>query len=312
MKRIIAFSLLVILPQLQAMDDRFDYTPGHRLDTFKEVIDYNDDECDDIFTPCDKFTKYEGKLITKNPMNGERYESSFFYYQTEKKGTRPLVVVLPPLGGVTVVDTEVAEYLANKGYHVLIAMNPENLADLSRPVDDIDGFLIRTTVSIRHLLDWAGNREEVDGSQVAGFGASLGGIRLLMLAGTDERVKASVVYVAAGNLPEVLTNSQQEIIKGYREHQMKKLGLSNAQEYLDLLQANIFVDPLQNVHNFDPDSVYMKISNKDKTVPTVNQWETKRAIGTSNYNETDSGHVQTVASALFETNKIYKFIKSRL
>lgn len=299
-QRILCFILFFISPFAWSTDDRFDYNPGFELASFKQVDTDRD------------YTKYEGKLITENPMDTtEDYHSKFHYYETTKQGQHPLIIILPPIGGVNTVDKSIASYMANRGHNVLIALTPEDIADVKRPVDDIDGFLIRTTVSVRHLIDFALERPKVDASRIGGFGASLGGIRLLTLIGVDERISASVVYVGAGNIPEILANSEQDIIKNYREHKMKELNLRDREEYLDLMRANSTVEPLHNVHNFEADNVYMKISNKDTSVPTVNQWETQNAIGTQNYRETDRGHVQAIVAALFERSRIYKFYQSK-
>lgn len=295
----VCFALLFISSLAWGMDERFDYEPGYEIGRFEE--DKKDRD----------YTRYKGHIITANPITGEDYKSSFHYYETTEEGQHPLVLILPPIGGVNTVDKSIASYLANRGINVLIALTPENIADLNRPVDDIDGFLIRTTVSMRHLIDFATDREKVDGTRIGGFGASLGGIRLLTLIGVDDRISSSMLYVAAGNIVEVMANSEQDIIKNYREAKMKEHQLETREEYLDLLRANSTIEPLDNVHNFDPDSVYMKISNKDTSVPTKYQWETQQAIGTDNIKETNSSHVGAVIGALFERGRIYKFLKSK-
>lgn len=298
--RLLCLIVLVYASFASAMDDRFDYEPGFELHDFREVKTDKD------------YTKYEGSLITANPLDSEEeYFSEFHYYETTEEGEHPLVLILPPIGGVNTVDKSIASYLANRGVNVLIALTPEDIADVNRPITDIDGFLIRTTVSVRHLIDFATERPAVDPARIGGFGASLGGIRLLTLIGVDERVSSSVIYVGAGNIPEVLANSEQDIIQNYREHKMKELGIDSREEYLDLLKANSTVEPLDNVHNFEADNVFMKISNKDKSVPTVNQWETQEVIGTQNYKATNSGHVGAVIGALFERGRIYRFLKSK-
>lgn len=296
---VVCFTLLFISSLAWGMDERFDYEPGYHVARFKEKKKEK------------KYTRYEGEIISANPLSEEDYKSGFIYYETVKDGQHPLVLVLPPIGGVNAVDKSIASYLANRGINVLIALTPENIAELERPVEDIDGFLIRTTVSLRHLIDFATDRNKVDADRISGFGASLGGIRLLTLIGVDDRISSSVLYVAAGNIAEIMANSDQDIIKDYREAKMKEYQLETREEYLDLLVANSNIEPLDNVNNFDPSSVFMKISNKDKAVPTKNQLETLKAIGTNNFKKTNSGHVAAVIGALFDRGKIYNFLKSK-
>lgn len=309
------FTLIAIFasPVLsQAFDPRFEYDPNYSIKKIKQT---SRNTCLPGQRPsrrnkCKYFRKYDAELSAINPMTGGDYSIPFELYKTNKEGQNPVVLLIPPLGGITRVDTDIAVYLANKGVNTIIAVNPEDIADVKRPVDDIDGFLIRTTISMRILLDFAEEQSFIDSNKVGAFGASLGGIRLLTLLGVDDRVDASVVYVGAGNIPEVLAHSEQDVIQNYREHKLKELQITQ-EEYLDLLSQVVTVDPLNQVHYIDPENVFLKISNKDKSVPTVNQWETQKAIGTQHYKTTGHGHVRAVVDAMFYKSDIYSFLKNR-
>lgn len=311
-------SLLILLAllstsELFAQDPRFEYDPQYAIKKFKQT---SRNTCRRYERPsrdnrCNYYRKFDAEILAINPMDESNYVIPFHFYKTNKPGTNPLMMIIPPLGGMTRVDKDLASYFANKGNNVIIAINPENIADVNRPVEDIDGFLIRTTVAMRILLDFAEDQKYIDTSKVGAFGASLGGIRLLTLIGVDDRIDASVVYVGSGNIPEVLANSEQSVIKNYREYKMKELNLSDQSQYLDLLKQNVTVEPLDSTNYYDPENVFLKISNKDTSVPTVNQWETQKAIGTPWYKQTNNGHVRAVIDTMFFKSDIYNFIVTR-
>lgn len=296
-----------------AQDPRFDYDSQYSIKKFKQT---SRNTCLPGQRPtrnnrCKYYRKFEVELQSINPIDESDYVIPFHLYKTNERGSNPIVIIVPPLGGMTTVDKDLALFFVNKGINAIIAINPEDIADVKRPVEDIDGFLIRTTVSMRVLLDFAEDQSYIDTNKIGAFGASLGGIRLLTLIGVDDRIDASVIYVGSGNIPEVLGNSQQEVIKNYREHKIKELALADDQAYLDLLKQTITVEPLDNINYFDPENVFLKISTKDTSVPTKNQWQTQKAIGTKWYQTTSSNHVRTVIDAMFFKTDIYNFINKR-
>ena len=181
--------------------------------------------------PCKQYKKFEGNLVTKNVFDGSDYRIPFHLYRPTARGIRPLIIIIPSIDGVTVVEKDLAEDYSEKGYNVIVAVLPEDIADLSRPLSDINGFLLRTTISLRVLIDYAEDHPNIDTSKIGAFGASLGGIRLLILSGVDDRIDASVVYVGAGNIPEVLASSTIDQVKNYRNHIIKKRGFSGRDEY---------------------------------------------------------------------------------
>lgn len=309
------FALLTVLLTIDcfAQDPRFEYDPTYSIKKFTQTSRHTclPGERPTRNNKCKYYRKFEAELLTINPLDESDYVVPFHLYKTNARGSNPLIMIVPPLGGMTRVDKDLAIFFANKGINSIIAINPENIADVNRPVEDIDGFLIRTTVAMRLLMDFAEDQKYIDTTQIGAFGASLGGIRLLTLIGVDDRVDASVVYVGSGNVPEVLANSQQTVIKNYREYKMKELNIATDQEYLDLLQANVTIDPLNNISYFDPDNVFLKISNKDTSVPTVNQWETQKAINTPHYETTNNCHVRAVIDAMFFKTDMYNFITKR-
>lgn len=302
-----------------SQDSRFDYDSQYSIKRFNQT---SRNTCFPGEKPtrqnrCKYYRKYEAELLALNPLSGDGdggqadYVIPFHLYQTNAPGKNPLVLIVPPLGGMTTVDRDLAVFFAEKGINAIIAINPEDIADVNRPVEDIDGFLIRTTVSMRILLDFAEDQSYIDTNKLGAFGASLGGIRLITLLGVEDRIDASVVYVGSGNIPEVLADSQQTVIKNYREAKIKELGLADDKAYLDLLQQTLTVEPLDNTNYFDPENIFLKISNKDSSVPTKNQWETQKVIGTKHYKETDSNHVRAVIDAMFFKTDIYRFITTR-
>lgn len=258
-----------------------------------------------------KYDVYSGELESVNPTTGGPYSNKFYYFKTRKEGKNPLIFIFPVIMGITPVEKYMASYLAKKGNNVIIARLSEDVSDVRRPIDDIDGFLIRSTVSSRVLYDMAMEFPEVDSKRVGAIGSSLGGIRLLVLMGVDHRFKYGVTYVAGGNVPDILTHSEVEEIDAYRNHKMNELGLNSSIEYKRSLQKVVSIDPIYFTSRINKDNLKMTISKKDKGVPTRNQLEIWNRLGKPNVSFLSRNHVMSVITSFLRRKSILNFFNKK-
>lgn len=321
-RQLLCLSFLFSLFNSVYADDRFEYDPTYELIKWERQAGRTCSSKErrlmkqrEFFGDkgwfCRDYIQYKGVLESSNPLNFSPYHSQFQFFQTLEPGRNPLVFIIPVIDGVTLVEKNLAKWFAANGVNALIAENPEDISDVLRPVEDIDGFLIRTTVSLRVLLDFASELPFVDEQRFGAFGGSLGAIRLFTVMGVDERFGAGALFVGGGNIPEILSRSEVGIISKYREAKIQQLNLEGGQEYLDLLNSVVTVEPLDNAHNIDPTGVMMVLSSKDRSVPTKNQLEAMRAVPTDNLQVLPLGHVVSVISSLFYRKKILDFFNGR-
>lgn len=303
---LLVLSLLCLSTSLPAQSapkkdirDKFDYHPHQGIETF------------DLVTKDRRYHVFEATLKGINPIDGTPFPSSFIYYQSLKTGKRPLVLIQPVIRGITPVELGLAKFFASEGYHAFISKIPEDIADLERPISDFENFLLRATSALRSQLDYLTSRPEVDATKVAAIGSSLGGIRTAILLGVDERPKAAMIYVAGGDLPNVLATTDQEMLREYRNHRVRADGLSSLKEYENKIRAHLEVDPLVLAPYVERDRVRMVISQNDLTVPTSNQYLLWQALGKPQAQIVDAGHVGSVITSYFHRKKILQFFLKR-
>ena len=302
-------SLHAALPTQSSEDEAIMYSKL-QYQTYKKVIDIKKTSGDPLRIK--GFTNYDIHLEGVNPFNSQPYPIKIRYYKTNEKGPRPLVVILPPIWGVTPLDTLMAAYLANKGFHAMICELAEDATDLSRPISDVDNLLARATSGVRASLDYASTLPEIDMSKVGGFGASLGGIRLAILMGVDSRIKTSFLAVTGGNISEVMSFSQEGRVKPYREARMKAENIENESDFHDRIKELSFIDPIFLAKNIPTDKIFMLMSSKDTCVPTKNQIELLNALGNPEHRYVDYAHTGAAAYALLMKHEIFNFLLNRM
>ena len=259
-----------------------------------------------------KYDTYNGSLRGINPVDQEEFDTPFIYYRWIVFGKKPLFIIFPNIGGVTILETMMGEFFAQKGYHAIISVLADDVTDKNRPSDQVDEFFIKATTSSRLVLDMACQFKEVDCERVGAFGASLGGIRTLTLLGVETRVKAAVTYVAGVNLPSIMAYSEQKTVKNWRKYRMAQEGFQSQSDFEDHLHQVVDVDPEDFAHLVDRRDVYMVVGLKDTSVPTANQYEAIGAFGNPKVKNIGMGHVETALTALVNKNEALIFMLNRI
>lgn len=151
----------------------------------------------------------------------------------------------------------------------------------------------------------------MDAHKIAAIGSSLGGIRTTLLLGVDPRPRAAMIYVAGGDIPYILANTDQELLVNYRNHRMRTDGISSLKEYEQRVRAHMEVDPLALAPYIKSDRLQMVISQNDLTVPTSKQFELWSALGRPKAEIVSAGHVGSVITSYFHRKKILQFFQKR-
>lgn len=219
-----------------------------------------------------------------------------------KKSGAPIVVQLPPMGGVNILDKGMANtFCKNNIAVILVATNLTGFdGNTAMPMSDHDEAFRRAVAAIKGALSYASLKGTVDVDKAGIFGVSLGGILGSVAFGVMDELSAATLIVNGGDIPYILAYSDQEEVSRLRNIRMKQDGYKTAEEYESALRQVLQLDPMHFASEINPEFVKQYLSNKDENVPTIKQKEYHEAIGSPQevqfYN---SGHVSTVISVLF-------------
>lgn len=300
------------MTSLFAVDIR-DSDDGDILDRFNYTIPLDSFLRFQKKTSTPLYHRNEGKVAIIEPAYGDTYEMDFIYYQPRRrKGKLPLLLILPPISGVNILDKHMARYFARRGYHVVITDIQDDLTDPERPLSDIDPFLQRTTSATMAIIDLMSKRADVDPEKVVAYGASLGGIRLLITMGVEPRIKAGVAYVAGGDMAEIMATSDVGIVANYRKAKMEELGLTTIEEYKEVVREEVHIDPLALSKYIDREQLLMTISLGDSGVPSKQQVKIWEALKKPLVDFVNLAHVPAVLTSFVGKYKMKYFYEKRL
>lgn len=213
----------------------------------------------------------------------------------------PVIFILPPLGGATSLDVLVGEkFCKNNLAAFIITTNLTGLnSDTLVPVTDHDHTHRRVAAAIKGAMIVAESYPEINTAKAGLFGISLGAILGSVAYSVIPELSAATLFVNGGDVPHILTVSDQAPIANLKKARMQEQGFTTSEEYENYLNENLEIDPLHFTRFVNPETVKMYLSNNDKSVPTVDQVNYYQAIGKPAETKFSSlGHMETVLSVL--------------
>jgi hypothetical protein len=199
----------------------------------------------------------------------------------------PVILVLPIIGGGYPLERMFCEYFARHGLAAVLVRRDR----LRTPdqLDQINGMLLQAAIDSRQALDWVETRPELDARAIGVFGVSMGGIRAAFLTPLDPRIRASVIGLAGGDLPHILTYSCEPGLSRRRRAYMKSHQLT-LEEFHEGLKPVMTSDPLRVAPCIDPSKVLLVLAACDTAVPTKKGFELRKAMGKPETIVVPTGH----------------------
>lgn len=253
--------------------------------------------------------------------NGEVQKSQYYQVKPfESQIAAPgQVLIMPPTGGFSDLDYALAQHLCKMGLVVRILDYPQPLGmttDLK--IHDQTTLLVMNTVNL--LL------KEFPVKTVL-VGASLGGIYSSIAFGLSQNsnpqvakivaenqltnlklIKGAALVVAGAPLADVLAYSSQSRVVQQRMLREKNNIFKNIEEYRQILEEEIQLDPLKLVPSDKAENILLMSSVADDVVLSEAQVKLWQALGQPQKTDYSSGHAGTIVRAyLLHSAEIRRF-----
>ena len=226
----------------------------------------------------------------------------------------PAIVIVPTILGRTVLENSVAYRFCMTNMVAAIAdvnstATPDHLPDWELH----DRMSRRAILEIKSLIDYLVVQPQVDATKIGAYGISLGAYTISLLAAVDPRLKSVVLILGAGNMPAILSNSQQRIPVKLRNLRMNATGDKSVINYETNLRKSVNYDPIYMLNEPEPKKYFMLIDLDDTYVPTENQLELWEKLGKPSHFDVHATHDQSILAAVtVHFNRILNELTSRL
>ena len=258
--------------------------------------------------------------VSLQVMDPIRFGISFAFELTvirprDVSGPMPVIIIVPTIEGVTKVEQKLASNFCEMRVASIIADVNDNTEPKEYPAWGLEDQRNRLAVfALRTIIDYARNHASFNPEKIGMMGSSLGGVIASFIAGTEsERLAAVVTVVAGGNIPFILSKSDNKHVARIREARMKFAQMNSPEEYENKLRETIRYDPMYFAFGGRRDRMLMVMSTGDSKVPSEVQLELHRAFGKPAESMFTVGHVGTIigiAYMYFDT--VGKFLREKM
>jgi len=232
------------------------------------------------------------------------------YYQPKVASNSPVILVLPILGGKNKIASSFAKYFAEHGYASVVVHRQKKYKKIQY-VEQMDSIMRQIVFDHKQALDWIDTRPELDNQRIGVFGVSMGGIKAALLSGLDERIKSSVIALAAGDLAYVLTYSSESHIKKRRTKLLAVRKITEQQLYLELSQS-INTAPIHYAQYINASNTLMILASFDQVVPFEQGQLLKSKIGDPETIYLFSGHYSAILYLPYVQYQSRRFFDKKL
>lgn len=197
-----------------------------------------------------------------NVFNTENIKVDF--YVQKKAGKFATILVLPIANGVDFCAKGFARHFTSNGLNCAIVHNRHVDIDDIQNAEYVEDYLRQTVLDGRQILDYLGERKEVDSDKFGCLGMSLGGIRASIVAGVDERIKCCVVGLAGGSMADITFLSELKEVKRYIKG-LAERGISPETIHAEV-SDKIITDPLKLAEYADAREILMYVAMFDRVI----------------------------------------------
>lgn len=268
----------------------------------------------DITTFVDLCHRTEIELIAQDPVSLKPGKVKFTQFIRKfsfgDPGDLKTVIVMPPTGGVNVLDWSYAARLCLNDFRVVVLTNWDfdTLNELDMNMHDRGA--LRALAAIRHTVEFLSPRRP---NQIGILGTSVGAISSVLAIGYESRISAGALIVGGVGMPEIIANSTESHLTKLRNDRMAAYKFADVQSYQQALAAHVKIDPKDFINYSGPKNIWMMVATKDDTVPTKNQWELFKAYGKPASLMYPDNHLETIKHTAFaDTGTIIEYFKSVL
>ena len=201
----------------------------------------------------------------------------FEWFESSQSGRRPAILFNPILGGDYPLERDMCRYFAAHGFYVALIHRKTIKISPEQPIDHLELLLRQGIMRIRQVVDWMQTNERVDPSRMGSFGISMGGVASVMVAALEPRLRAHVIALAGGSIPDILVSSHDKLLTRPRTKYMKT-------HHMDLktlearLRETIKTDPMRLAAFVDSRRLRVFIALFDRTIGTANALRLWRAL----------------------------------
>lgn len=184
---------------------------------------------------------------------------------TKSNPGRPNILILPPTGGMTLLDSNMAKKLCRAGFDATILKRWSGDNEKAEDLGLHQRLFTKAMRAIELTL------KSYSSSFHGILGTSVGGCFTAVAMNQFPQLNAAFVIAAGIPIPSIIVQSDHPSMRHLYKARFEKYGFKNDEEYLRSLAPQFHLDPLQTPPLFRGKKLGLSIVTRDTMVPTADQ-----------------------------------------
>lgn len=234
----------------------------------------------------------EFQVLGQDPVTLERrtVNVSIYRAQGEREGQHT-VIILPPTGGVNILDRGYANELCSSGLTVAMISQWEHQTEVSVDFSMHDNGALRAIAASRHVIEFL---ETQHPRAIGILGTSVGAIAGFLVLSIEPRISSAALIVGSARFADVIAESDETGASKLRQDRMKILGLKNRDEYRRAVRQNVNIEPSTLIGYTGMKPALVVSADADTTVPTEYQLELANLLQAEVHLQLRGNHRQAI------------------
>lgn len=234
---------------------------------------------------------------------------SVIFYKSLVVDSKKVVILLPPTGGLNILDRGYANELCSHGISVAVLEGWDHQLDTSMDFSMHDHGALRYVSAIRHTVEFLASSKL---HSIGLLGTSIGAIGGALGFGLEERISAATFIVGSARFADVVALSDEKGAALLREKRMKLYSLSTIEQYQELVRKNITFEPSLFLKPTVGRNTLVISADNDTTVPSEYQYELASLLK-SQVISLEGNHLDVIKHTFWnETTAVVDFFNSNL
>jgi dienelactone hydrolase len=260
------------------------------------------------------YNVYDIEISGVNPVTNDVLTIQVHFFENKKEGRLPLLILVPPINGVSSREKKVSEHFIKEGYHTLIIEPVRNISNNDVPIVEFQKNILCFISAVRSAVDVFEQKEQIDPKNIFIWAASMGAIYSSIVISIDNRINAAVLIVGGTSIADIVTDSKQRHVVKYKKERIKCESLASIEDFRLKLQESVHIDVPNFAKNRKASDLFFVVALKDKSVPTCYQLNLVNAFGEgSTVTQYNCGHARALLQSHFlNLAKFSNFTNSKL
>lgn len=250
------------------------------------------------------------QISGKDPVTSNMRNVNVSLYKPHNGSNGLAVMILPPTGGVNILDRGYANELCSQGVTAAIVSSWAHQDETSLDFEMHNNGALRALAAARHVVEFL---DSSDYESIGILGTSIGAVAGTLVLGFEPRVTAAALIAGGAHFTDIITTSDESGAANLRKARMKKFGYRDLEEYSQAVKKNVWVEPANFIMSLKDIKSLVISADNDSTVLSEYQLELVSLLQTENHIHRSGNHLQVIKDSFcYNRNDITGFFMTAL